>query len=122
MSRYLLHIAGLLTALVAPSNAALAHAYPTHAEPAPGRTVAPPPTQVIMDFTEVLEPRFSRITVANAQQQRVDQGDVHAASDNPKRLIVGLKSLAPGKYKVTWHAVSLDTHSTDGTWVFTVGP
>lgn len=75
-----------------------------------------------MDFTEALEPRFSTIVVTDTQQQRVDKGDVHPAPDNPKRLIVGLKSLAPGKYKVIWHAVSVDTHSTDGTWVFTVGP
>jgi hypothetical protein len=30
------------------------------------------------------------------------------------------KALAPGVYSVKWHAVSLDTHHTQGTFDFTV--
>jgi copper resistance protein C len=33
---------------------------------------------------------------------------------------VSLKPLPPGSYKVHWHAVSVDTHATDGTFTFTV--
>ena len=122
MSRFLLHFAIFTTVLIALSSAAFAHARPTHAEPIPGRTVEPPPTQVVMDFTEALEPRFSSIIVQNGQGQRFENGDLHAAPGNPKRLIVSLKPLDPGKYKVTWHVVSVDTHPTEGTYVFTVGP
>jgi methionine-rich copper-binding protein CopC len=122
MSRFLLHSAAVWAVLTVLSGAVSAHARPTHAEPTPGRTVKAPPTQVIMDFSEVVEPRFSSITVQDAQRQRVDKGDVHVAPDNPKRLVVDLKLLEPGKYKVIWHAVSVDTHSTEGTYVFGVGP
>jgi hypothetical protein len=33
---------------------------------------------------------------------------------------VSLKKLPPGTYKVRWHAVSVDTHATDGDFSFTV--
>jgi copper resistance protein C len=122
MYRLLTFAGALATVLFAIGGTAFAHARPTHAEPLPGHTATPSPTQVIMDFTEALEPRFSSITVQDAQGQRVDKGKVHAAPGDPKRLIVDLKPLAPGMYKVTWHAVSVDTHSTDGTWIFRVGP
>ena len=74
MSRFLFYLFTLTTVLIALSSAAFAHARPTHAEPTPGRTVKPLPTQVVMDFTEDLEPRFSSIIVQNAQGQRFDNG------------------------------------------------
>ena len=36
-------------------------------------------------------------------------------------MTVGLKALAPGSYKVRWHALSVDTHTTEGAFTFTVG-
>ena len=32
---------------------------------------------------------------------------------------IGLKSLAPGTYRVRWHALSVDTHTTEGSFSFT---
>ena len=34
---------------------------------------------------------------------------------------VGLKALSPGSYKVRWHALSVDTHTTEGSFTFHVG-
>ena len=34
---------------------------------------------------------------------------------------IGLKPLNAGTYKVHWHAVSVDTHTTEGDFTFTVG-
>ena len=40
-----------------------------------------------------------------------------------KVLVVKIaKPLAPGVYKVTWHATSVDTHHTQGDFSFTVTP
>jgi methionine-rich copper-binding protein CopC len=36
-------------------------------------------------------------------------------------LTVPLHITAPGKYIVTWHALSADTHKTKGSFSFTVG-
>jgi copper resistance protein C len=98
-----------------------AHAFLDHAEPAVGATVAKP-TQISIWFTEDLEPAFSAIEVTDADGGRVDTGDTHIDSANPKLLHVSLKSLAAGTYKVSWHVVSVDTHRTQGDFSFTVAP
>jgi methionine-rich copper-binding protein CopC len=33
-----------------------------------------------------------------------------------------LKPLKPGRYGVSWHAVSVDTHRTEGKYNFVVAP
>ena len=37
------------------------------------------------------------------------------------RLVLGLKVAGDGTYIVTWHAVSVDTHKTQGSYRFVVG-
>jgi copper resistance protein C len=34
---------------------------------------------------------------------------------------IGLKSLSQGTYRVRWHALSVDTHTTQGSFTFHVG-
>ena len=48
---------------------------------------------------------------------RVDHGA--GVSGNVMRLGVG--GLRPGRYSVTWHALSVDTHKTQGSFSFQVG-
>ena len=48
---------------------------------------------------------------------RVDKGK--SVSGNVMRLSVG--SLPPGSYSVTWHVLSVDTHTTQGSFSFHVG-
>jgi methionine-rich copper-binding protein CopC len=38
-----------------------------------------------------------------------------------KVMRVSVGSLATGTYTVTWHALSVDTHKTQGSFSFTVG-
>jgi hypothetical protein len=33
---------------------------------------------------------------------------------------IGLKALPPGTYRVHWHVLSKDTHSTEGNFTFQV--
>jgi len=111
----------LAAALAALPFAAQAHAFLKAATPAVGSTVPTAPTAVTIDFTESVEPRFSSITVQDAQGKRVDRNDVHVAG-GATHLAVGLEPLPPGTYKVTWHATATDTHKTEGSFTFTVGP
>jgi methionine-rich copper-binding protein CopC len=106
---------------VAMAPRAEAHAFLKQASPQVGSTV-PAPKAVDITFTEGVEPAFSSIVVQNAQGERVDTGDLHAASGDELRLEVGLKPLPPGTYTVIWHATSVDTHKTEGRFVFTVQP
>ena len=101
---------------------AFAHAYLRRAVPAVGSTIAAAPTEVVCDFTEALEPSFSKLEVLDGTGKHVDTGDMHLAPADAKQMIVGLGKVGPGTYTVIWHAVSVDTHRTDGRFNFIVAP
>jgi methionine-rich copper-binding protein CopC len=109
-------IAASALTLVA-TTAAEAHARLDSASPAVGSTVGSSPGQVTMHFTESLEPKFSGASVHNAGGARVDTG----SSASGSTLHVAVKSLGPGTYTVNWHALSTDTHKTQGSFTFHVG-
>lgn len=98
--------------------AASAHAFLDHAEPRVGNTVPTTPREVRLWFTQKLEQAFSTIEVTDGSGQRVDTGK---ARINGNEMAVSVKSLGPGTYRVNWHVLSVDTHTTDGNFSFTVG-
>lgn len=112
--------ASLLSLAAMSPRPALAHAFPDRAQPAIGGTVSPAPSEVKIWFTEKLEPAFSKLDVHDAAGAAVDRGDATVDAQDATLMHVSLKPLAAGSYKVHWHAVSVDTHATDGTFSFTV--
>jgi copper resistance protein C len=115
--RTLIIIVSLL--LVALGNgAAYAHAFLDHASPLVGSTVAAAPHEVALTFTQNLEAAFSTVQVTDSKGARVDQGKPQISGNT---MHVGLKPLAPGRYQVHWHVLSVDTHKTEGNFSFTVG-
>jgi methionine-rich copper-binding protein CopC len=100
------------------SLAAHAHAFLDHAEPRVGSTVPTAPRELSLSFTQQLEPAFSSADVQDANGARVDQG---RAQISGAVMRVGLKPLAPGTYKVHWRVLSVDTHTTEGSFTFHVG-
>jgi len=114
------HIAILaFAALLAASVRADAHAMLDHASPAVGSTVGSSPKEIVLSFTEQLEPKFSGVEVRNANGGAVTSGSSHASGTEMR---VALKPLSAGAYKVIWHALSVDTHRTNGSFSFRVGP
>jgi methionine-rich copper-binding protein CopC len=116
MQRSLLGIIPLLLLLV--SGEATAHAFLDHAEPRVGNKVAAPPRQVTLWFTQKLETAFSTITVTNAAGERVDTGKPRISGT---QMSVSLRPGGSGTYHVTWHVLSVDTHTTEGNFSFQVG-
>jgi methionine-rich copper-binding protein CopC len=110
-------IVTLLLIALAPVGAR-AHAFLDHASPLVGSTVPAAPHEVVLTFTQNLEAAFSTAQVTDASGARVDQGKAQVSGST---MAIGLKSIGPGNYKVHWHALSVDTHSTEGTFAFTVG-
>lgn len=108
----------LLLLLLATIEAA-AHAALDHAEPRVGNTVASPPRQVTLYFTQKLEPAFSTVTVTGPAGQRVDTGKARVSGN---QMSVTLKPGGTGAYHVNWRVLSVDTHTTDGSFTFRVGP
>jgi methionine-rich copper-binding protein CopC len=97
---------------------ASAHAFLDHAEPRVGNTVATAPREVTLWFTQKLEPAFSSIAVTNSAGQRVDTGKSRVSGN---QMSVSLRSGGAGTYRVNWRVLSVDTHTTDGSFTFRVG-
>lgn len=97
---------------------ASAHATLDHAEPRVGNKVATMPREVTLWFTQNLEPAFSTITVTDAAGKRVDTGKTSVGGS---QMSVSLRPGGSGTYHVKWHVLSVDSHTTDGSFTFQVG-
>ena len=116
--RLFLAIIGLLVT----AQGSWAHAFLDHAEPAVGSEVHGAPAAVKIWFTEKLEPALCKLQVFEESGREIDKGNQAVDSGNSALLMVSLPSLKPGKYKVVWRAVSVDTHVTNGDFKFEVLP
>ena len=105
-----------------PSAGAFAHARLVSAVPAVGATVNPAPSELVLRFTEAIEPRFSTVAVTDAAGARQERGDLQADSADAKTIRIGLLALKPGTYTVRWQVLSVDTHRAEGAFRFTVAP
>jgi len=112
----------ILPALLLAAPPAFAHAFLKNASPPVGSDLPVSPAEVTITFTEGVEPAFSTIEVQNAQGQRVDKADPHLVDGGQTKLAVNLQKLPPGPYRVIWHATSVDTHKTEGSFTFSVSP
>jgi copper resistance protein C len=106
-------------ALVCFATPALAHAFLQHADPGAGATLKAPPKRIALTFTEKLEPVFSGVVVTDSSGHSVE---ADAAQIGGNSIVVPLRLLPAGTYRVIWHAVSVDTHRTEGAYSFTVKP
>jgi methionine-rich copper-binding protein CopC len=116
--RYLAAIVSSLSIGLA-AAAAQAHAFLDHANPLVGSTVGTPPHEVSLSFTQNLEPSFSSVEVTGPDGARVDAGKAQISGNTMR---IGLKAAGPGTYHVHWRALSVDTHTTKGSFAFHVGP
>jgi copper resistance protein C len=113
-------LAGIIPLLLLlATNNATAHTLLDHAEPRVGNKVAAAPREVTLWFTQKLETAFSTITVTNSAGQRVDTGKTRVSGN---QMAVSLRSGGTGTYHVTWRVLSVDTHATNGSFTFRVGP
>lgn len=108
----------LAAAIVGLASPAMAHAFLERASPAAGENLRAP-VHVDLHFSESLEPSFSALTVMDESGADVGAG---IAIVHGTEMTLPLKPLKPGRYRVTWHAVSVDTHRTEGKYNFLVVP
>ena len=109
------------TASLLISSPALAHAFLDGAQPRVGSVIPTAPAEVVLNFTQRVEPDFSKIEVQDQAGASVTAGAPHTTGEQNK-FAVPLKKLPPGVYTVIWHVTSVDTHKTQGRFHFTVGP
>jgi methionine-rich copper-binding protein CopC len=117
MIRYsLLPLAGLFALC---GSGAFAHALLKSASPPVGGTVSAP-SEITIHFSEGIEPKFSGLALSGPKGA-VPVGKTAVAPGDDKAMVVKIgRPLSPGEYTVKWHAVSVDTHHTQGHYDFTV--
>lgn len=98
-----------------------AHAVLDHADPRVGSVVASAPAKLSLWFAQDVEPAFSKVEVLDVNGARVDEGPAQVDPADATVLRVALKLLPPGSYEVRWQVLSVDTHTTQGHFRFTVG-
>jgi methionine-rich copper-binding protein CopC len=111
-------IGNVAAALLLSTVAVTAHAFLDRAEPRVGSTVRAAPRELTLWFTQNLEPAFSTVTIADDSGQRVDAGK---PSISGSVMRAPLRPIRPGTYRVKWRVLSVDTHTTEGSFTFKVG-
>jgi len=101
------------------ATSAFAHAQLESATPAVGSTVSSP-NEIRLVFSEGVEPRFTGLTVTGPGGAAALGAPAVEPGHQNVLIVTIAKPLAPGDYTVKWHAVSVDTHHTQGTFQFTV--
>ena len=113
-------LALVLLTMVSMAPDARAHALLARAVPPVGGESVGAPRQLVLTFTEGVEPLFSTIEVRDANGAVVQTSKPRTSPGNNRQLVIELPALGNGEYVVIWHATSVDTHKTEGSYRFTV--
>jgi methionine-rich copper-binding protein CopC len=99
---------------------AFAHAFLVESDPAVGSTVNAAPKMLVLSYTEDLEVPFCSVVVTDGMGMNDAAGKPQPVPGHPNEMQVPLNIQMPGKIFVAWHALSVDTHKTQGNFSFTV--
>ena len=73
-----------------------------------------------LTFSEGVEATFTKVTVTK-DGAAIAIKPLTTEDDKKTLIITPAAPLTAGEYKVEWHAVSVDTHKSDGAYQFKVG-
>ncbi|MFV1944077.1 copper homeostasis periplasmic binding protein CopC [Pseudomonas luteola] len=111
--------AASLVALLTVTGNVYAHAHLKGETPAADST-SKSQKDLHLSFSEAVEARFSKLTVTSAGKPVAVKSIETDPADNKVLIVTPEQPLAAGEYKVEWHAVSVDTHKTDGSYSFKI--
>ena len=116
--RKLLLALAVIVAVLLPGAPAWAHAQLVSADPAKDATLTKAPASVTLTFSERLNPDFTTIVVSDTGQQRIPASapTVTAAAGS----VTLSQPLGNGSYTVAYRVVSVDGHTVQGSYTFTV--
>ena len=121
MQRFLKLFVIAVLASSSAATAAFAHAFLDHAVPGVGMTVSGPVRELRLWYTQGVVTAFSAVSVASSSGGAIPASRPVNDPSNQQIVIVRLgRALGPGSYTVSWRALSVDTHTTTGTFHFTV--
>jgi methionine-rich copper-binding protein CopC len=111
--------AALLGSLLAASSV-FAHAHLKSATPAADST-AVTPKELRLVFSEGVEAAFTKVSISKDGAAVTVKSIVTEGTNKQTLIVTPAVPLAAGDYKVEWHAVSVDTHKSEGNYSFKVG-
>jgi methionine-rich copper-binding protein CopC len=120
MSKLLVMLGFAAIGGVAATGQAFSHAHLKSAAPAPGSTVAAAPTELDLTFMEGVNLKFTGVKVTGPAKALVQTGEAKLMGGDTTLMVPLSGPLAPGDYAVAWHALSADSHKTNGSYTFTV--
>ncbi len=96
-----------------------AHSFPEQESPSAGQRVSVSPAQVTIRFDAPIEKIFAKLEVLDSDGKPHTVGPPEV---NPQARTLSIKvaALGPGEYTVKWGVVCIDSHHTEGSYVFTV--
>ncbi len=102
------------------ASAAFAHAHLKSSEPAADSSVAAP-KDLRLTFSEGVEATFTKVSLSKDGTEVAIKGLETPDADKKTLVVTPAAPLSAGTYKVQWHAVSVDTHKSEGIYSFKVG-
>jgi methionine-rich copper-binding protein CopC len=116
-------VMGALAVLAIGAVATSANAHPKLKSASPAADVSSEvsPTEIKLNFSEGVIPKFSGLELKNEAGKTITTGVPVNDPTDRRQLVVPLPAPLPaGRYTVTWHAVSEDTHRVKGEYSFGV--
>ena len=114
-----------MLALLAGLAGTAAYAHPTLTSSSPKADVPTTnsPTEIRLNFSEGVVAKLSGVELKDESGKAVTTGAAVADPKDKKQLVVPLSApLTAGRYTVSWHVVSEDTHRVKGEYSFKVAP
>lgn len=100
----------------------MAHALVERSDPPANRLVLRPPKEVILVFSEPVDPRRTAIRVLDQEGRQISR-ERFAFSPDRRTARLPMRLPGPGIYTVTWRTFSIvDLHTYEGFFTFTLGP
>jgi methionine-rich copper-binding protein CopC len=96
-----------------------AHSFPEEQNPAAGQTVTTAPAAVSIKYDAPIEHLFAKLEVVDGAGKDLATSQPVVSPDG-LTLSVKVAALKPGDYTVKWGVVCIDSHHTEGSYVFTV--
>lgn len=113
-----LTVVALIASLASIGNA-FAHAHLKSEVPAANSSVSGL-NDLRLSFSEGVEAKLTKVTVTEDGKPVAIKSIDTDPSDNKLLIVTPEQPLAPGSYNVEWHAVSVDTHKSEGNYAFKI--
>jgi methionine-rich copper-binding protein CopC len=111
--------APLLAGVVTGVSVASAHSFPQKETPSAGQRLSAAPSEVTIKFDAPIEKLFAKLEVISADGKSETVGQP-LVDPSAMTLSAKLEALKPGDYTVKWGVVCIDSHHTEGSYVFSV--